>query len=160
MNENERVMLIPCSGIGKAYGSVGREAMYRVLEDLRPNETQTVCLSLLTLGDTDAQARVQNARVITIDGCPFKCAQVNVEHAGGENAAVFRVFDIYRAHKELKVRSVSELGANGEKMANLLADEIANRVDELRAMAPGALSTSVVMNEIDACEDAPRAGEK
>lgn len=159
MNEQERVMILPCSGIGKAYGSVGREAIYRVLEDLRPRETQTVCLALLTLGDEDAQVRVQNARVITIDGCPFQCARVNVEYAGGANAAVFRVFDVYRAHKELKVRSVSELGENGEKMAELLADEIATKVDELRAMPRDALHASVVVNEMDACEDAPRAEE-
>ncbi len=160
MNDAERVMIIPCSGIGKAYGSVGREAMYKVLEEMRPNETQTVCLSLLTLGDEQAQARVRNARVITVDGCPFKCAQVNVEHAGGANAPVFRVFDIYRAHKELKVRSVSELGENGERMAELLADEIAAKVDELRAMPRGALNASVVVNEIEECEDAPRGEEK
>jgi uncharacterized metal-binding protein len=154
MNTDARVMVIPCSGIGKAYGSVGREAMYRVLEDLRPDATQTVCLSLLTLGDPEAQARVRNARVITIDGCPFKCAQVNVEQAGGANSAVFRVFDVYRAHKELKVRSVSELGESGEKMAEILADEIAAKVDELLA-SPQPAAANVVLDQVDACEDAP-----
>lgn len=154
MNERERVMIIPCSGIGKAYGSVGREAMYRVLEDLRPDATQTVCLSLLTLGDEEAQARVRNARVITIDGCPFKCAQVNVEHAGGANSAVFRVFDVYRAHKELKVRSVSELGESGEKMAEILSREIAAKVDELLA-SPLPATANVVLNQVDTCEGVP-----
>lgn len=128
-----RVMIVPCSGIGKAYGSVGREAMYTLLEELRPEETETVCLSLLTLGDTDAQAEVCAHPTITIDGCPKSCAKVNVQAAGGQPAAEFRVFDVYRAHKELKVRSVSELGDSGRAMARLLAEEIAAKVDELVA---------------------------
>ena len=99
MSDSNRVMIIPCSGIGKAYGSVGREAMYAVLEDLRPNATETVCLSLLTLGDEDAQAQVREHSTITIDGCPKACAKVNVEAAGGTPAAIYRVFDVYRAHK-------------------------------------------------------------
>jgi uncharacterized metal-binding protein len=128
----KRVMIIPCSGIGKAYGSVGREAMYQVIEDLRPDSTNTVCLSLLTLGDADAQAEAREHPTITIDGCPKACAQVNVEAAGGKPAATFRVFDVYRARKELKVRSVSELGESGREMARILAEEIAAKVDELK----------------------------
>ncbi len=131
MSDDKRVLIIPCSGIGKAYGSVGREAMYTVLEDLRPEATDTVCLSLLTLGDEDAQARVRGQPTITIDGCPFACAQVNVQAAGGNPQAAFRVYDTFRAHKELKVRSVSDIGENGRKMAALLAAEIAAKVDEL-----------------------------
>ncbi len=129
----KRVMVVPCSGIGKAYGSVGREAMYQVVEDLRPDSTDTVCLSLLTMGDTDAQAQVRDHPTITIDGCPKACARVNVQAAGGQPAAEFRVFDVFRAHKELKVRSVSELGDSGHEMARILAEEIAAKVDELMA---------------------------
>ncbi len=129
----KRVMVVPCSGIGKAYGSVGREAMYQVVEDLRPDSTDTVCLSLLTMGDADAQAQVRDHPTITIDGCPKACARVNVQAAGGQPAAEFRVFDVFRAHKELKVRSVSELGASGREMARLLAEEIAAKVDEMIA---------------------------
>ncbi len=127
----KRVMIVPCSGIGKAYGSVGREAMYTLLEDLRPDATDTVCLSLLTLGDADARAKVREQPTITIDGCPKACAKVNVEAAGGKPVAEYRVFDVYRAHKELKVRSVSELGDSGREMARILAEEIAAKVDEL-----------------------------
>ncbi len=133
MNELKRVVVIPCSGIGKAYGSVGREAMYQVVEDLRPDTTDTVCLSLLTMGDADAQAKVCKNPTITIDGCPTACAKVNVQAAGGNPAVEFRVFDVFRAHKELKVRAVSDLGENGREMARILAEELAAKVDEVRA---------------------------
>ena len=128
---DQRVVILPCSGIGKAYGSVGREAMYRVVEEMRPDAASTVCLSLLTLGDADAQARVREHPTITIDGCPKACAQINVQAAGGQPAAAFRVFDVFRRHKELKVRSVSDLGESGREMARMLAEEIAEKVDAL-----------------------------
>ena len=128
----ERVIIIPCSGIGKAFGSVGREAAYVVTEELRPGCTQTVCLSLLTLGDEEARRQVRNHPTITIDGCPTACARVNVEQAGAAPAAAFRVFDVFRRHKELRVRSVSDIGKAGEEMARILATDVAAKVDELR----------------------------
>ncbi|OGO40787.1 MAG: hypothetical protein A2Z04_00335 [Chloroflexi bacterium RBG_16_57_9] len=131
-SRGNRVLIIPCSGIGKAFGSVGREAAYVVTEELRPGVTGTVCLSLLTLGDEDAQRQVRELATITIDGCPTACAKVNVERAGGAPAAIFRVFDVFKAHKELRVRSVSNIGENGQKMAQILAEEIAVKVDELQ----------------------------
>ena len=130
--DSDRVLIIPCSGIGKAFGSVGREAAHLVLEELRPDDTATVCLSLLTMGDDESQQRVREQRSIAIDGCPKACARVNIEHAGAEPAATFRVFDVFRAHKELRVTRVSDIGENGREMARILAEEVAARVDELR----------------------------
>ena len=129
---DREVIIIACSGIGKAFGSVGREAAYVVTEELRPGCTSTVCLSLLTLGDEDARRRVRQHPTITIDGCPTACARVNVEQAGGNPAATFRVFDVFRQHKELKVRRVSDIGEAGKAMARILAEQIADKVDELR----------------------------
>ena len=132
MSGEDRVIIIPCSGIGKAFGSVGREAAYVVTEELRPDCTETVCLSLLTLGDEDARRRERKHPTKTIDGCPTACARVNVEQAGAAPAATFRVFDVFRQHKELRVRSVSDIGETGQEMARILATDVAAKVDELR----------------------------
>ena len=162
MSDSDRVLIIPCSGIGKAYGSVGREAMYTLLEETRPDATGTVCLSLLTLGDADAQVQVRDHPTITIDGCPKACARVNVEAAGGKPAAIYRVFDVYRAHKDLKVRSVSELGESGRKMAQILAEEIAVKVDQLRERPETHSAASILVDELDEaqCEPVTKAEEK
>ena len=45
-----RVVIVPCSGIGKALGSVAREAAYELCEELRPESTDLVALSKLVLG--------------------------------------------------------------------------------------------------------------
>ncbi len=61
MTDNQptpRVVIVPCSGIGKTYGTVSREAAYDVVDDLRPAETQLVALSRLVLGDEVARSAV------------------------------------------------------------------------------------------------------
>jgi len=129
---NGRVLIVPCSGIGKAFGSVGREAAYVVLEELRPEDTDTVCLARLTLDDEESRRLVREHQTIAIDGCPNACARISIEQAGGTPTATFRVFDVFRAHKELRVQQVSDIGDNGRQMARILAEGIAAKVDELR----------------------------
>ena len=51
MEDTRQVVIVPCSGIGKTYGTVSREAAYEVVEDLRPQTSQLVPLSLLVLGE-------------------------------------------------------------------------------------------------------------
>ena len=126
-----KVLVIPCSGIGKALGSLTREAAFQVVEDMRPEQAETLCLSLLTLGDAGAQEKVRTQAVVTIDGCPKGCARVNVEQAGGRPAATLRAADTYRRHRELKPAGVLDLGPQGQELAGYLAEEIAAEVDRL-----------------------------
>lgn len=125
------VIVVPCSGIGKTYGSVTREAAYIVAEELRPDTTQIVPLSLLVLGDEDAQAAVRNAPAITLDGCKLACATVNVRQAGGVVAKEYAVLDTYRQHKALKPQGIAELNAGGLALARVLAEEVAAACDAL-----------------------------
>ena len=125
------VIIVPCSGIGKSYGTVTREAAYLVADELRPEGTQIVPLSLLVLGDEDAQAAVRNAQVITLDGCKLACATVNVSQAGGAAAREFTVLDCYRRHKDMKPQGIAELNAGGLALARALAEEVAQAADQL-----------------------------
>ena len=128
---SERVIIVPCSGIGKTYGTVTREAAYVVAEDLRPETTTIVPLSLLVLGDEEARAAVQDAQVITMDGCSLACATLNVRQAGGAVAKDFTVLDAFRRNKALKPKGISELNDGGQALAPALADEVAQTVDEM-----------------------------
>ena len=125
------VCVVPCSGIGKSYGSVTREAAYVVVEELRPETAQIVPLSLLVLGDEDAQAAVRAAQVITLDGCKLACASVNVRQAGGTAAREYDVLDFYRRHKELKPQGIAELNEGGLALACALAQDVAEDCDAL-----------------------------
>jgi uncharacterized metal-binding protein len=129
--ENRKVYVIPCSGIGKATASAGREAVYRVVEGLLPEETDTMCLSLLTLGDEEACAAVRDNPVVAIDGCAKDCARKNVEAAGRAPQIAHRVQDFMKKHKGLKPEAVLDIGEGGHKLAEIMADEIAAEIEDL-----------------------------
>lgn len=129
----EKVLVVPCSGIGKAVGSVGREATYAVVEDLRPETADTLCLSLLVMGDEEARGRVRRVPSVTIDGCAKECARKNVELAGGTVGERVQVMDVLKAHRGLKPKTVSELDEDGRELARLVAECAASAVDRVVA---------------------------
>jgi uncharacterized metal-binding protein len=137
MTTPKRVVIVPCSGIGKTYGTVSREAAYEVTDDIRPYDTQLIALSLLVLGDQAARAAVADSPAITIDGCKLACATKMVKESGGSVAKDFAVLDVYRRYKQFKPQGIAELNEGGQKLAHVMAEEIAALVDGL-AQGPTA----------------------
>ena len=132
MKDGRTVIIVPCSGIGKAYGTVSREAAYALTQELRPDDSQLVALSLLVLGDEAARAAVSANPAITIDGCKLACATKMVKESGGEVAQEIAVLDVYRRHKQFKPQGIAELNEGGKQLAQAIAEEIAAMVDGLR----------------------------
>ncbi len=130
-NRARKVMIVPCSGIGKTFGSVSREAAYYLVEDLRPATTQLMPLALLVLGDESARAATQENPAITIDGCKLACAAKMVRQTGGNIAQEIAVLDVYRRHKDFRPDGIAELNEPGIKLAYALAEEVAAMVDGL-----------------------------
>jgi uncharacterized metal-binding protein len=123
---------VPCSGIGKTYGTVSREAAYEVIEDLRPDTSQLVALSMLVLGDENAREAVAASPAITIDGCKLACATKMVEESGGQVAQDFAVLDVYRRNRKLKPKGIAELNEGGQQLAHALAEEVSEVIDSLQ----------------------------
>ena len=136
-NYKRRVVIVPCSGIGKTYGTVSREAAYDVTEDLRPAKTQLVALSRLVLGDEAARSAVADNPAITIDGCKLACATKMVRENGGVIAQDFAVLDVYRRYKQLKPQGIAALNETGLQLAHALAQEIVGIIDNLSADGKG-----------------------
>jgi uncharacterized metal-binding protein len=128
-----QVIIVPCSGIGKSYGTVSREAAYIVTEDLSPEKTRLVALSKLVLGEDEARSTVVGNPAITIDGCKLACATKMVQESGGNIAKDYAVLDIYRRYKQFKPQGISELNEEGMLLAQALANEIAEAVDQMIA---------------------------
>ncbi len=124
-----KVPVVPCSGIGKALGSVSREAAYELCENLCPDRTQLVALSKLVLGEEQARERVRSTPAVTIDGCKQMCAAKLVKHSGGTIAQEVAVFEVFRRYKRLKPEGIAELNAEGKQLARALAEEIAAAID-------------------------------
>ena len=124
-----KVIVVPCSGIGKTYGTVSREAAYELVDELRPETAQLVALSLLVLGDKEARSAVAASPVVTIDGCKLACASKMVQESGGSVACSFAVLDVYRQHRQFRPRGIAELNEGGQQLAHVLAEEVAVAVD-------------------------------
>jgi len=135
--QNKKIIIVPCSGIGKPYGTVSREAAYEVTEDLRPGQTQLVPLALLVLGDEQSRSVVAEYPAVTIDGCKLACAAKMVQQSGGTIAQEFAVLDVYRNHKDLKPQGIAELNEGGQKLARVLAEEVTAVVDGLTGKQGG-----------------------
>ncbi len=132
MNKSGRKMVVvPCSGIGKPFGTVSREAAYNLVEDLRPDATRLVALSKLVLGDEEARATVAASPVITIDGCKMNCAAKMVRESGGTIAKEVAVQEIHRQHKELRPEGIAHLNPEGQQLARVLAEELVTEIDAL-----------------------------
>ncbi len=131
MAEPKKVIIVPCSGIGKPYGTVSRVAAYQVTEDDRPESAGLVALSLLVMGDEAARAELEANPAITIDGCKLACATKMVQECGGRVAKDFAVLDVYRRYREFKPQGIAELNEGGLKLADALAKEVDSVVDEL-----------------------------
>ena len=127
----KQVIIIPCSGIGKSLGTVGRVAAYKVTDELRPEKTRTVCLPLLTVGDKETIQLVKKNPCITIDGCPAQCSKKNVEASHGKLAHQIIVTSFLRENRTLKPSGVIELNPEGNQLAKVIAEKVSEKVDEI-----------------------------
>jgi len=128
---NGKVLVIPCSGVGKVHGLMAREATYRVIDELEPGASTTLCLALLVKGDEEAVEAVRTRPCITIDGCPKLCSYKNVQLAGGKIAESVRVVDAFKDHKGAKPGTATELAEEGWTITDEIGQQIAARVREL-----------------------------
>ena len=119
-------IVIPCSGIGKAFGTVSREATYQLTETDHREEYRTMCLPLLVAGDQDAIDLLKKSSVYTIDGCPKKCATLSVERTGINVTMEVMVPKVLAKNTDHKPGSVRDIGPNGV----LLATDIVNKILE------------------------------
>ena len=127
----EKIKVIPCSGMGKVYGLVGRESVLKAVTELCTDKAKTECLAYLVTGDDDAKALVKGKKCITLDGCPAMCAAKSVELAGGDIREKLRVIDAFRRHKGAKPGTATELTEEGWAIVDDIAGDIANKVNEL-----------------------------
>ena len=136
--DKTRVVVVPCSGIGKPFGTVSREAAYELCEELRPGSTRLLALAKLVLGEPEARELIARHPAVTIDGCKQMCAAKMVKQSGGTVAREVAVLDVFRRHKELKPEGIAELNEAGQKLARVLAEEVAASLDSSEQPVKGA----------------------
>jgi hypothetical protein len=99
-----------------------------VLEQLRPNETVTICLPLFLAGGEGDRAFARFYPTIAIDGCDKRCAARGTEMYSGKPAAGIVVTDVIQTKRLGTARRLSEAGLEA---VDVVADQVAQQVDEL-----------------------------
>ena len=128
---SNKVKVIPCSGIGKVFGLVAREAALSTVLELCPEKAETVCLAYIVTGDEEVKEKMRGSSCITVDGCPKMCASKNVSLTGGVVVEEIKVLDTIKDHKGKKFGSPTELSEDGYMVVNEIATKIEKRINEI-----------------------------
>lgn len=123
-----KVGIVACSGEEMAEGTVTRLAALQVLEQMRPDETVTICLPLFLAGGKGDRAFARFYPTIAIDGCDKRCAAKATEMYSGKPAASVLVTDLL---DERNIGTMRRLNEAGKQLVDMTAERTAQWVDEL-----------------------------
>jgi hypothetical protein len=127
----KKVGLISCSGEELPGGTLSRMATLKVLEELRPNDTVTLCLPLFLAGNDKERAFARFYPTIAVDGCDQRCAARATEKYGAKPAVSIVIPEFLAARHLDAPGTRRQLDTAGEKAADALAQEIAQQVDAI-----------------------------
>jgi uncharacterized metal-binding protein len=123
--------IISCSGEELAEGTVARLAALKVLHELRPGETVTICLPLFLAGGEGDRAFTRFHPTITVDGCELRCAARGTEMYSGKPAASIVVNDLVAEQGIGKPEGRRQLNEAGKQAVDITAERLAALVDHL-----------------------------
>jgi len=126
-----KVGIVACSGEELPEGTVTRLAALKVLEDLRPEETVTICLPLFLAGGEGDRAFARFYPTIALDGCELRCAARGTEMYSGKPAAGVVVRDLVRQAGMPQPVGRRRLDEAGYRAVEVNAQETAPLVAEL-----------------------------
>jgi hypothetical protein len=129
-----KVGIVACSGEELPEGTVTRLAALKVLEDLRPAQTVTICLPLFLAGGEGDRAFAKFYPTIAVDGCAKRCAARATELYSNAPAASILVDDVLAQHGLPRPQGCRRLSAGGQAAVETLAETIAAEVDHLMAV--------------------------
>ena len=127
----KKVGIVACSGEELAEGTVTRFAALKVLEELRPNDTVTICLPLFLAGGEGDRAFARFYPTIAVDGCQLRCAARATEKYSGKPAASIVVTDVVSEAGLGQPEGLRRLNEAGLQAVEATAHHMAFMVDDL-----------------------------
>ena len=125
-----KVGIVSCSGEELAEGTVARLAALKVLNELRPRETVTICLPLFLAGGAGDRAFAKLHPTITVDGCELRCAARGTEKYSNKPAASLVVSELVAECRLEAPEGRRRLNAAGQKAVEITAARLATMVDQ------------------------------
>jgi len=126
----KKVGIVACSGEELPEGTVTRLAALKVLEQMRPADTVTICLPLFLAGGEGDRAFARFYPTVAVDGCEKRCAARATELHSGKPAASIVVSDLVAARGFPQPQGLRSLDAAGLQAVEATAELIALKVDE------------------------------
>jgi hypothetical protein len=125
-----KVGIVSCSGEELAEGTVARLAALKVLNELRPRNTVTICLPLFLAGGAGDRAFARLHPTITVDGCDLRCAARGTEMYSSKPAASLVVNELVAECGLGRPEGRRRLNAAGQKAVEVTAERLATLVDQ------------------------------
>src|SRR5579859_2986089 len=122
--------IVACSGEELAEGTVTRLAALKVLHELRPANTGTMCLPLFLAGGEGDRAFARFHPTITVDGCELRCAARGTEMYSGKPAASIVVNELAAERGVGKIEGRRRLNEAGKRAVDVTAQRLAELVDQ------------------------------
>ena len=127
----KKVGIIACSGEEIPEGTISRVAARIVLDELNPEDTVTLCLPLFLAGDENERAFARFYPTIAVDGCEKLCAKRATEKYSGPVSGSIVVDELLEERGLSPGKSRRELDEDGQRSAEVIAEEILNQVGGL-----------------------------
>jgi uncharacterized metal-binding protein len=127
----KKVGIVACSGEELPEGTVTRLAALKVLEQLRPSDTVTICLPLFLAGGEGDRAFARFYPTIAVDGCEKRCAARATELYSGKPAAGLVISELIEENGLKSPQGCRRLNEAGLQAVDLAAGRMAEMVDEL-----------------------------
>jgi|GEM_PF-163085 DGC domain. len=129
--KHKKVGIVSCSGEELPEGTVSRLAALKVLEELRPGETVTICLPLFLAGGEGDRAFAKFYPTIAIDGCEKRCAYRATEMYSNTPAVGIVITDLIKDGNLEKPAGCRQLNSVGRYLVEVAAVKAAEQVDQL-----------------------------
>jgi hypothetical protein len=129
----KKVGIISCSGEAIPGGTISRVACRKVLEELRPHKSVTICLPLFIAGGEEERMFTDLFPTITVDGCEKRCAALGTERLSGTPTRTLVVTEILKEKGIAPTTKLRNLGPEEQVAVQAVAEEIVAAIDEILA---------------------------
>lgn len=140
----KKVGIVSCSGEELAEGTVARLAALKVLNELRPRDTVTICLPLFLAGGAGDRAFAKLHPTITVDGCELRCAARGTEKYSNRPSASVVVNELVAECGLARPEGRRRLNRAGQDAVELTAARVAALVDQALGRPAGTAEAEIV----------------
>jgi len=127
-----KIGVVSCSGECCSLGTVSRTATRKVLEDLKPKETVTICLPLFLAGDAGERNFAREFPTVAVDGCQKLCAKKAIEKYSGKTFSTINVEALLDEWELEPPVSRRELTVKELEVVARVAKKISRQIDRLK----------------------------